>query len=374
MKVTAPMKTKSGVIGNGNNNKRTEMIMKKIYTIFAIAALMLAACAEPEPEQPVVPTPTPDEEAEQTPAVYFTYGGAADETRTAMGTPKEDGTSRFVWVEGDKVGVSCKELEKYNHMVTVPANTNGGEYYNTSFNTHLLFKDATTEHTFYLYYPYNTNSSATSTIVEGSIPSNQNGDLSKSDFMWDIVTTTAANPRVSGQMIHPHAYLRFYIVDASTKDNNGAATTIAGKKVNAISIVGEGALTGTFKADLGSFDRKNPYNNVLQFTSTQSNAATLTYPADAAYNTVLNKTAWESRKVEKNHPVMVVNPAGINGKNFKIDVAIEGLPVFEVALSGKKIESGKFYNISLGGLKQTDGSLKLTVIGWTEIQGSVEFE
>jgi hypothetical protein len=350
------------------------MIMKKFYTIFAIAALMLAACAEPEPEQPVVPTPTPDEEAEQTPAVYFTYGGAADETRTAMGTPKEDGTSRFVWVEGDKVGVSCKELEKYNHMVTVPANTNGGEYYNTSFNTHLLFKDATTKHTFYLYYPYNTNSSATSTIVEGSIPSNQNGDLSKSDFMWDIVTTTAANPRVSGQMIHPHAYLRFYIVDASTKNNNGAATTIAGMKVNAISIVGEGALTGTFKADLGSFDRKNPYNNVLQFTSTQSNAATLTYPADAAYNTVLNKTAWESRKVEKNHPVMVVNPAGINGKNFKIDVAIEGLPVFEVALSGKKIESGKFYNISLGGLKQTDGSLKLTVIGWTEIQGSVEFE
>lgn len=350
------------------------MIMKKFYTIFAIAALMLAACAEPEPEQPVVPIPTPDEEAEQTPAVYFTYGGAADETRTAMGTPKEDGTSRFVWVEGDKIGVSCRELEKYNHMVTVPANTNGGEYYNTSFNTHLLFKDATTEHTFYLYYPYNTNSSATSTIVEGSIPSNQNGDLSKSDFMWDIVTTTAANPRVSGQMIHPHAYLRFYIVDASTKDNNGAATTIAGKKVNAISIVGEGALTGTFKADLGSFDRTKQYNNVLQFTSTQSNAATLTYPADAAYNTVLNKTAWESRKVEKNHPVMVVNPAGINGKNFKIDVAIEGLPVFEVALSGKTIESGKFYNISLGGLKQTDGSLKLTVIGWTEIQGSVEFE
>ena len=62
------MKTKSGEIGNGNNNKRTEMIMKKFYTIFAIAALMLAACAEPEPEQPVVPTPTPDEEAEQKPA------------------------------------------------------------------------------------------------------------------------------------------------------------------------------------------------------------------------------------------------------------------------------------------------------------------
>lgn len=350
------------------------MIMKKIYTIFAIAALMLAACAEPEPVQPVVPTPTPDEEAEQTPAVYFTYGGAADETRTAMGTPKDDGTSRFVWVEGDKIGVSCKELDKYNHMVTVPANTNGGEYYNTSFNTHLLFKDATTPHTFYLYYPYNTNSSASSTIVEGSIPSNQNGDLSKSDFMWDIVTTTAATPKVSGQMIHPHAYLRFYIVDAGTKDNNGAAISIEGKTVNAISIVGEGALTGTFKADLGSFDRTKPYNNVLQFTSTQSNAATLTYPVGAAYNTVLGKTAWEGRKVVKEHPVMVVNPAGINGKNFKIDVAIEGLPVFEVALSGKTIESGKFYNISLGALKQTDGSLKLTVIGWTEIQGSVEFE
>lgn len=366
---------KNGVTGNGNNNyKRTEMIMKKFYTIFAIAALMLVACAEPEPVQPVVPTPTPDEEAEQTPAVYFTYGGAADETRTAMGTPKDDGTSRFVWVEGDKIGVSCKELDKYNHMVTVPANTNGGEYYNTSFNTHLLFKDATTEHTFYLYYPYNTNSSASSTIVEGSIPSNQTGDLSKSDFMWDIVTTTAENPKVSGKMIHPHAYLRFYIVDASTKNNEGAATSIKGLKVNAISIIGDGALTGTFKADLSSFDRKNPYNNVLQFTSTQSNAATLTYPEGAAYNTVLDKTAWEGKKVVKEHPVMVVNPAGINGKNFKIDVAIEGLPVFEVALSGKTIESGKFYNISLGGLKQTDGSLKLTVIGWTEVQGNVVFD
>lgn len=353
------------------------MIMKRFYTLFAMAALMLAACAEPEPEQPVVPTPTPDEEAEQQkPAVYFTYGGEADETRTAIGSQKdpdtEEPTTRFVWVAGDKVGVSCKELSAFNRSVTVPANPGTGEYFNATFNTYLQFKDETTPHTFYLYYPYNANSSATSTVVEGSIPSLQDGNMSKSDFMWDIVTTTATEPKKKGTMIHPHAYLRFYVVDVNTTTN--AEGGITGKTINAISIIGDGALTGTFRFDLSTFNREKPYENKVMFTSTQSNAATLNYPAGAAYNTVITQEQWGAKTVETNHPVMVVNPDGISGKNFTIDVAIEGLPTFEAKLSGKTIQSGKFYNIGLGALKQTDGKLKLSVIGWTEVQGEVVFE
>ena len=348
--------------------------MKRFYTLFAVAALMLAACAEPEPEQPVVPTPTPDEEAEQQkPAVYFTYGGEADETRTAIGS-QDNGTTRFVWVAGDKVGVSCKELNAYNRSVTVPANPNPDkEYFDATFNTYLQFKDGTTPHTFYLYYPYSANSSACSTVVEGTIPSLQDGDMSKSDFMWDIVTTTAANPKEGGKMIHPHAYLRFYVVDVNTKNDKGAATSIEGEKISAISIVGDGALTGTFKVDLSTFNRKDPYAKTVNFTNVQSNAATLSYTKEFDYNKVISKEAWGNKVVKADHPVMVVNPDGISGKNFTIDVAIEGMPTFEAKLSGKKIESGKFYNIGLGALKQTDGTLKLTVIGWTEVQGEVTF-
>lgn len=352
--------------------KRTEMIMKRFYTLFAVAALMLAACAEPEPEQPVVPTPTPDEEAEQQkPAVYFTYGGEADETRTAIGS-QNNGTTRFVWVAGDKVGVSCKELNAYNRTVTVPANPNPAEeYFNATFNTYLQFKDETTPHTFYLYYPYSANSSASSTVVEGTIPSLQDGDMSKSDFMWDIVTTTADKPKAGGKMIHPHAYLRFYVVDANTTTT--AEDGIEGKVINAISIIGDGALTGTFKVDLSTFSKDAPYAKTVNFTNVQSNAATLSYTKEFDYNKVISKEAWGNKVVKADHPVMVVNPDGISGKNFTINVAIKGLPTFEAKLSGKKIESGKFYNIGLGALKQTDGTLKLTVIGWTEVQGEVTF-
>lgn len=349
------------------------MIMKRFYTLFAVAALMLAACAEPEPAQPVVLTPTPDEEAVEKPAVYFTYGGEADETRTAIGSQNANGTTRFVWTAGDKVGVSCKELSAYNRAVTIPANPNPAEeYFNTTFNTYLQFKDETTPHTFYLYYPYNPNSSSTSTNVEGTIPAIQDGDMSKSDFMWDIVTTTAAEPRKGGKMVHPHAYLRFYVVDANTTtDVEGG---IEGKTINAISIIGNGALTGTFKVDLSGFDRNDPYAKKALFSNTQSsNAATLQYPEGAAYNTVISKDAWSAKTVETNHPVMVVNPDGISGKTFTIDVMLEGLPAFEATISGKTIENGKFYNIGLGALKQTDGSLKLTVIAWNEVKGEVTF-
>lgn len=347
--------------------------MKRFYTLFAVAALMFAACAEPEPEQPTVPTPTPDkEEAEQQkPAVYFTYGGEADETRTAIGS-QNNGTTRFVWTAGDKVGVSCPELSAFNRTVTVPANPNPAEeYFNTTFNTFLQFKDETTTHNFYLYYPHSANSSSTDLTIEGTIPSVQDGDISKSDFMWDIVSTTAANPRKSGQMIHPHAYLRFYIVDANT--DTSAENGIHGRKVNAITILGKGALTGTFKANMKDFNRNNPYAAKLLFTSAQSNAATLNIAADAPYNKVISKDEWNNKTVEKNHPVMVVNPEGLNNVGFTIDVAIEGLPTFQAELSGKKIESGKFYNIGLGALRQTDGSLKLQVIGWTEVTGEVTF-
>ena len=351
--------------------KRTKMIMKRFYTLFAVAALMLAACAEPEPEQPVVPTPTPDEEAEQQPAVYFTYGGEADETRTAIGS-QDNGTTRFVWVAGDKVGVYCPTLGEYNRSAVVPDYTGTGEYFNAKISTKILFQDDA-EHTFYLYYPHNVNSLTNNTIVVGTIPSVQDGDLSKSDFMWDIVTASRKKPSPEGTMIHPHAYLRFYVVDVNTKDDEGAATNIVGEKINAISIIGDGVLTGTFKVDLSTFSKKDLYAKKIENFTSKSNVATLNYPAGAAYNTVIDQAGWTAKTVEKNHPVMVVNPDGISGKNFTIDVAIEGLPTFEVKLSNKTIESGKFYNIGLGALKRTDGTLKLQVIGWTEVQGEVEF-
>lgn len=344
------------------------MIMKRFYTLFAVAALMLAACAEPEPEQPVVPTPTPDEEAEQQkPAVYFTYGGEADETRTAIGS-QNNGTTRFVWVAGDKVGVYCPTLGEYNRSAVVPDYTGTGEYFDAKISTKILFKDDA-EHTFYLYYPHNVKSLTNSTIVEGTIPSVQDGDLSKSDFMWDIVTASKNNPSPKGQMIHPHAYLRFYVVDVYTTGG-----IIKDKVINAISIIGDGILTGTFKVDLTSFSKdEDPYDTKIENFTSKSNVATLNYPAGAAYNKVIDQAGWTAKTVEKNHPVMVVNPDGISGKNFTIDVAIEGLPTFEAKLNNKTIESGKFYNIGLGALQQTDGTLKLQVIGWTEVQGEVEF-
>ena len=344
--------------------------MKRFYTLFAVAALMLAACAEPEPEQPVVPTPTPDEEAEQQPAVYFTYGGEADETRTAIGS-QDNGTTRFVWVAGDKVGVYCPTLGEYNRSAVVPDYTGTGEYFNAKISTKILFQDDA-EHTFYLYYPHNVNSLTNNTIVVGTIPSVQDGDLSKSDFMWDIVKASKKKPSPEGEMIHPHAYLRFYVVDVNTTTTADGGS-IKDKEINAISIIGDGVLTGTFKVDLTSFSKDdNSYDTKLNFTS-KSNVATLNYPAGAAYNTVIDQAGWTAKTVEKNHPVMVVNPDGISGKNFTIDVAIKGLPTFEVKLNNKTIESGKFYNIGLGALQQTDGTLKLQVIGWTEVQGVVEF-
>lgn len=350
--------------------KRAKMIMKRFYTLFAVAALMLAACAEPEPEQPVVPTPTPDEEAEQQPAVYFTYGGEADETRTAIGS-QDNGTTRFVWVAGDKVGVYCPTLGEYNRSAVVPDYTGTGEYFNAKISTKILFQDDA-EHTFYLYYPHNVNSLTNNTIVVGTIPSVQDGDLSKSDFMWDIVKASKKKPSPEGEMIHPHAYLRFYVVDVNTTTTADGGS-IKDKEINAISIIGDGVLTGTFKVDLTSFSKDdNSYDTKLNFTS-KSNVATLNYPAGAAYNTVIDQAGWTAKTVEKNHPVMVVNPDGISGKNFTIDVAIKGLPTFEVKLNNKTIESGKFYNIGLGALQQTDGTLKLQVIGWTEVQGVVEF-
>lgn len=347
--------------------------MKRFYTLFAVAALMLAACAEPEPEQPVVPTPTPDEEAEQQkPAVYFTYGGEADETRTAIGS-QNNGTTRFVWVAGDKVGVYCPTLGEYNRSAVVPDYTGTGEYFDAKISTKILFKDDA-EHTFYLYYPHNVKSLTNNTIVEGTIPSVQDGDLSKSDFMWDIVTASKNNPSPQGTMIHPHAYLRFYVVDVNTTTTADGGI-IKDKVINSISIIGDGVLTGTFKVDLSTFSKTETelYAKKIENFTSKSNVATLNYPAGAAYNKVIDQAGWTAKTVEKNHPVMVVNPDGISDKNFTIDVAIEGLPTFEAKLSGKKIESGKFYNIGLGALQQTDGTLKLQVIGWTEVQGEVEF-
>lgn len=362
--------------------------MKKFYSIFAIAALMLAGCAEPDPVDPV----TPDEEAQNKPAVYFTYGGVADMTRTAISPDKNaNGATQFVWSEGDKVGVYCPYIGAANKQVTVSANPQTTPYYNAVLRTNLQYKDEA-DHTFYLYYPYSTASSSDPNTlhIQGQIPTLQDGDLRKSDFMWDIVTSNAnqqVTDGVEGTMVHPHAYLRFFVIDASTKDANGGSITgkIAGKKVQAITIEGDGsaAVAGTFMADLASFKRNvaSPAaSNKVSFTS-KSNSVTLGYPAtpegtsDAFWH-VMNKEEYDNRASYSidTHPVLVINPEGISGKSFKVYVTIEGMPTFTASVSGKTVQNGTFYNITLGALKQSDGNLSLEVVGWEKKFGEVVFE
>lgn len=366
--------------------------MKKFYSIFAIAALMLAACTEPEPVVPVEPNPTPDEEAQEKPAVYFTYGGVADMTRTAISPEKNaNGASQFVWCEGDKVGVYCPYIGAANKTVTVAANTETTPYYNTVLKTNLQYKDET-DHTFYLYYPYSAASSSDPNTlhVQGNIPTLQDGDLRKSDFMWDIVTSNATQQTTSGvegTMVHPHTYLRFYVVDAGTKDTNGNSITgtIAGKKVQAITIEGDGsaAVAGRFMADLASFKRNvaSPASaNKVSFTS-KSSSVTLNYPATPEGTTdkfwqVMGKADYDARDSYSidSHPVLVINPEGISNKSFKVYVTIEDMPTFTASVSGKELANGIFYNITLGALKQSDGNFTLEVVGWEKISGEVVFE
>lgn len=323
--------------------------MKKILAL-AILATMFVGCDEentPEKNDGFIPT-----------GVYFSYGVDAT-TRTSVEV--SGNATQFLWSAGDKLGISCEESNKVtNKQVSVAAEYDGKN--EASIPTGIEF-NGDAEHTFYLYYPYKTSSTAypvNITSVRHNLSSSQNGVIGVNDFMWDKITTTVAKPVVSSEMKHPFAYIRFYIVNI---DNND--TSINGKTVSSISMTADGTLSGDFTADFNNFEK-----NQVNFGGTTSKSVTLTAPL-----TVLSKADYTEAKksIPANYPVMIINPAGV-GASFDASVQVAGMAPMNTTfdMKGKKFEANNFYNIGLGG-SFVNGKLTFTVIDWERVTLDVTF-
>lgn len=316
--------------------------MKKVLLIAILAAAFVGCEENNTPESSFIPT-----------GVYFSYG--SEDTRTAVSV--ENGGSYFTWNSGDKLGISCTQGEIANKALTVPAAYDGKRV--MQVQTGIEFNGKYADHTFNLYYPYN-SSNTTPSFVRSTLPATQNGKVGNSDFMWDQITTTVDNPVVSSTMKHPFAYVRFWVV--ATGNVNDAA--VAGKKVNAISITADkGPLAGEFTADFNNFK-----NNKVTFAGSTSNTVTLNAPM-----TIMTKEEYAAKTVDGTTPVMIINPEGVSAK-FDVTVFIDGSTPITTSfdMSGKAFKANNFYNIGLGGSFES-GKFTLTVIDWERVTADVTF-
>ena len=322
--------------------------MKKILALAILATMFVGCDEENTPEKnDFIPT-----------GVYFSYGVDAT-TRTSVEV--NGNTTQFLWSAGDKLGISCEESNKVtNKQVSVAAEYDGKN--EASIPTGIEF-NGDAEHTFYLYYPYKTSSTAypvNITSVSHTLKSSQNGVIGANDFMWDKITTTVAKPVVSSEMKHPFAYIRFYIVNIDEDD-----TSINGKTVSSITMSADGTLAGDFVADFNNFEK-----NLVNFGGATSKSVTLTAPLQ-----VLSKAAYTEAKksIPANYPVMIINPTGV-GASFDASVQVAGMAPMNTTfdMKGKKFEANNFYNIGLGG-SFVNGKLTFTVIDWERVTLDVTF-
>lgn len=304
-------------------------------------------------------------EQENTPAdknfiptgIYFNYG--SEDTRTSATV--DNGTTYFLWTKGDKIGVSCSESAVTNKAVTVPDQYDGQNI--AAFATGIEFNDAYTTHTFNLYYPHKTSSSAypvNPTSVRHTLSANQNGNIGANDFMWDQAVTTKEQSYIRGKMKHPFAYVRFYIVNI-----DDANTSINGKTVSSITMSANGTLAGDFTADFNNFAK-----NEVTFGGSLSNSVTM-----IADLTILSKAEYAEAKknIPNDYPVMIINPAGV-GASFDASVQVAGMPPQNTTfnMGSRKFEANNFYNIGLGGSFE-DGKLSFSVIAWEQVTADVTF-
>lgn len=307
----------------------------------AILAAAFVSCEENNtPENNFIPT-----------GVYFSYG--SEDTRTAVSV--ENGGSYFTWKAGDMLGISCAQAEITNKALTVPAKYDGER--KMQVQTGIEFNGKYANHTFNLYYPYNSSNTVAS-YVRHTLPATQSGKVGNSDFMWDQITTTVDNPEVGGTMKHPFAYVRFWVVAT------GSDAAVAGKKVNSISITADkGPLAGEFTADFNNFSK-----NEVTFAGSTSNTVTMNAPM-----TILTKEEYSNKTVDGSTPVMIINPAGINTK-FDVTVFIDGATPITTTfdMGTRKFEANNFYNIGLGGNFEA-GEFTLTVIDWERVTSDVTF-
>lgn len=324
--------------------------MKKILAL-AILATMFVGCDEentPEKNDGFIPT-----------GVYFSYGVDAT-TRTSVEV--NGNATQFLWSAGDQLGISCAESNNVtNKQVSVAAEYGGKNV--AKIPTGIEF-NGDAEHTFYLYYPYKTSSTAypvNITSVRHTLKASQNGVVGTNDFMWDKITTTVANPNVSSVMKHPFAYVRFYIVNTDAEN-----TAINNKTVSSITMTADGTLAGDFTADFNNFEK-----NQVSFGGTLSKSVTLTAPL-----TVLpSKEAYAEAKKEipADYPVMIINPAGV-GASFDASVQVAGMAPMNTTfnMGSRKFEANNFYNIGLGG-SFVNGKLTFTVVDWERVTLDVTF-
>ena len=326
--------------------------MKKILALAILATMFVGCDEENTPEKnDFIPT-----------GVYFSYGVDAT-TRTSV---KVDGNAtQFLWSAGDKLGISCEESNKVtNKQVSVAAEYDGLN--KASIPTGIEF-NGDAEHTFYLYYPYKTSSTAypvNITSVRHTLKASQNGVIGANDFMWDKITTTVANPAVSSDMRHPFAYVRFYIVDV---EGNEEDVAVAGSSVTAITMTADGTLAGDFTADFNNFEK-----NQVSFGGSTSSSVTL-IPTNPL--TILTETEYKEAKksIPANYPVMIINPAGV-GASFDASVQVAGMAPMKTKfnMGSRKFEANNFYNIGLGG-SFVNGKLTFTVIDWERVTLDVTF-
>lgn len=312
--------------------------MKKVLLMAILAAAFVGCEENNTPESSFIPT-----------GVYFSYG--TDDTRTGVA----DDTKTFVWTGGDQLGISCAEAEITNKKLTVPTAYDGEP--KMRVQTGIEFNGKYANHTFNLYYPYNSGSSNPS-FVQHTLPATQNGNVGANDFMWDQITTTVDQPEVGGTMRHPFAYVRFWVVAT------GSDAAVAGAKVNAISITADkGPLAGPFTADFNNFA-----SNKVTFAGSTSNTVTLNAPM-----TILTKDQYSKKTVDGSTPVMIINPEGVN-KSFDVTVFIDGSSPITTTfdMGSRKFEANNFYNIGLGGSFES-GKFTLTVIDWERVTADVTF-
>lgn len=340
-----------------NMSKKRRMKMKKIL-VLAILATMFVGCEQDN---------TPEKDDFIHTGVYFSYG--AEFTRTSLDA--DNGGSYFLWKAGDKIGVSCEEAKVTNKEAVVA--TQYDNQRKAAFSTGIEF-NGDAEHTFNIYYPYKASTSAypvNPTSVRHTLSANQNGAVGAYDFMWDQVTASKENPVARGEMKHPFAYIRFYIVNVKEKDENGdivnADVAVAGREVTAISMKSDGTLVGDFTADFNNFEK-----NQVSFGGSTSSSVTLTPTEPLTILTV--KEYNEAKKdIPDNYPVLIINPAGV-GASFDVSVQVAGMAPMNTTfnMGSRKFEANNFYNIGLGG-SFVNGKLTFTVIDWERVTLDVTF-
>lgn len=220
--------------------------MKKLMKYVAVlgVAMTALACVN-EPAEEVGPNTN-------LPAGAVVFEGVATDCSRTLLTPNADkgGVLTTSWVSADKVGIFESLTESVNVLYT-PAEE-GAQVHFTSTSP-IAWKDESSEHSFYAYYPYSTEASGVE-AVPFAVPATVSGaltDAAASDLLYASAKTTKVEG-VSLNFAHALAVLE---VRLSTANGTLAVASLEivaeqGEKIN-----GEGTLNltnGELTIDNGS--------------------------------------------------------------------------------------------------------------------------